>query len=356
MPAKDNPLEQLNKILSKRKVDGTMSTLGYEESLISRVKTFLPSGLMTLDIVLGGGWPMGRVIEVFGHEASGKSMLAAMACAQVQKLGGIAVYMDVETSVDQDFFRALGVDLDKLFYINPTDLEDVFGILEGMFEFKSAHYGPEHPMVVVWDSVAATTNKDERQRAWEDKGYSTSAIYISAAFRKLKESFGLHNTLFFLINQTRSNVGVLFGDSTTTYGGSAIRFYSSTRIKLNEESKEKIGEKGAHKRVVGINLRAECVKNKVIAPYRHCLLPMQILNTSIDEAESVYTMMKDLGILQGGGGGNYQVQLGELGTVSFKKSDIPDLLDQYREQVYSTLNGAWLRIPVKGSDNGQQAE
>lgn len=308
MAAKQSPLARLNSILSKKvTADTLVTTLGYEEDLQSAVKHYLPSGIMPLDVILGGGWPMGRVVEVFGHEASGKSMLAALACAQAQKAGYLACYLDTEYAVDQDFFASLGIDLDKMFYINPNTLTDVFSCLEGMWKFKKEFYTVETPMIFVWDSVASTTNKDAMARGWEDKGYSTAAIYISNAFQRLRGEFGPNQTLFFMINQTRSNIGVMFGDSYTTYGGKAAKFYSSIRMKLDVEKKVNIGEKGEHKRTVGLNIRAEVIKNKVVTPYRSCLLPLNFVEGHIDEAESVLTMMKELGLVTVGGGGNYTI-------------------------------------------------
>lgn len=356
MATKQSPLEKLNKILAGKKVteDTLVTTLGYEEELQSAVKHYLSTGLLTLDTILGGGWPMGRVVEVFGHEASGKSMLAALACAQAQKQGWLTCYLDTEFAVDQDFFQSLGIDLDKLFYVTPNTLADVFNVLEGMIEFKKEFYSADTPMIFVWDSIASTTNKDVLTRGWEDKGFSTAAIYISNAFQKLRGEFGPNQTLFFLINQTRSNVGVMFGDSYTTYGGKAPKFYSSIRMKLDVEKKQNVGEKGQHKRTVGLDIRAEVIKNKVVTPYRSALLPLNFVEGYIDEAESVLVMLKELGLVTVGGGGNYTIaDLSGLGEVKFKKADVPDLVKEYRTELGDLLSAGWLKMPGT-SKNGSE--
>lgn len=350
MPAKLSPLEELNQILKKEKVEASASTLGFDQSLSSKVKTFLPSGILTLDVILGSGWPMGRMVEVFGHEASGKSMLAAMACAQAQKAGYLAVYLDTEFAVDQEFFAKLGMDLDSIYYINPQRLTDVFTILEAMFEFKAKHFGKDHPMIFVWDSIASTTNADVMKKSWEEKGYSTAAIYISQALQKLVGDFGPNNTLFFMINQTRTNVGVQYGPADTTYGGKAKNFYSSVRMDLKVVGHDKIGEKGEWKRTVAMDIRAEVIKNKVVAPYRAALIPMHFVEGYIDEVESVITMLKDLGLVTVKPGGNYE--LPGLVDGNMKRADFPALIADYRQELYDYLSEGWKKIPTKQSKNG----
>lgn len=354
MAAKKTPLDELNSLLKKQKVEAPVSTLGYNESLSSKVKTFLPSGILTLDVILGGGWPMGRMVEVFGHEASGKSMLAALACAQAQKAGYLPVYLDTEFAVDQDFFAKLGMDLDSIYYINPQRLTDVFTILETMFEFKAEHYSRTHPMIFVWDSIASTTNADVMKKSWEEKGYSTAAIYISQALQKLVSDFGPNNTLFFMINQTRTNVGAIYGPSDTTYGGKAKNFYSSVRMDLKVVGHDKIGEKGEHKRTVAMDIRAEVVKNKVVAPYRSALIPMHFVEGYIDEVESVVTMLKELGLVTVKPGGNYE--LPGLVDGNLKRADFPELVANYRQELYDYMNAGWNKIPTKQAKNGIDEE
>lgn len=250
-------------------------------------------------------------------------------------------------------FESQGVDLESLYYANPESIDDVFSILEGMIEFKAKHYSADYPMVFVWDSVAAATTQDERERGWETKGYSTAAIYISSAFRKLAGTLAENNVLFFLINQIRSNPGVMFGANYTTYGGWAPKFYSSIRLKLDEESKKKVGEKKERKRVIGENLRVECVKNKIVAPFRSCLLPLSILTGEIDEAESVLVMLKELGLVTVGGGVYKIADLAGLGEVSFKKTDLPELLKEYSIELKEYLNSGWLRLPGSGGEENE---
>lgn len=350
MATKKSPLEKLQDTLEKKGLN-PITTLN-DDSIQSKVTDFLDTGNLALNVVLGGGWPLGRVVEVFGHEASGKSMLAALACAKGQKRQWVTTYLDNEYAIDEHFFTSLGIDPNLLYRSSADRFKDVFEMLEAMIDFKNEQFGPGTPMIFVWDSVAATTTKEELERNYEDKGYATGPIYLSAAFRKLTHIFSQERILFFCTNQIRSNVGVQYGDKYTTFGGWPMKFYSSIRLNLDEESVEKIGEKGERKRVIGMNIRAQCVKNKITTPYRECLLPMSFIDNSINEAESVLTMLKELGLVIVNPGGNYKMTVPGLGEIGFKRGDMPELVADYRPELYDFLVQGWKRLPGKKEDNG----
>jgi len=340
MPLDKKILSKANTVL-KKFGDGLAVTRLSDNTVESEVKLFLPTGILTLDVILGGGWPIGRVIEVSGHESSGKSMIGALACVQALAYDVLPVYMDVEFAVDPTFFTNVGLSLDDVYYTSPETIGQIFGTIEGMIEFKKQQYGKDHPMILVWDSVAAATNKEEAARKWEDKGYSTSAIYISQAFRKLKGVFGPNNTSLLMVNQLRDNVGVLFGPSTKTYGGWAPRYYASIRLALSETGKKQSKVKGRRfNPITGVEYKAVCIKNKITSPFRQCILPYNFNTYSIDERTSVLGMLKDLGLTTYGGG-FYKCVLPEIGEITFKKADIPELLAEYRQPLYQLLNAAW---------------
>lgn len=347
MPAKKTPLEKLNDILGKN--SSVQFTTLADDNKQSAVKEFVSTGILTMDVVFGGGWPVGRVIEIFGHEAAGKSMLAAKACVQYQRLGYGTVYLDNEYAVDEEFFNALGVDSSKLYYGSADDIDSVFSALEAFCENKVELFGSNVPLLFVWDSVASTTNKDEKAKNWEDKSYATTPIYLSAAFRRVKHMFSEYSVTLLATNQIRSNVGVMFGDKYTTFGGWPMKFYSSLRVNLDEESVEKIGEKGERKRIIGMNIRAQCVKNRMTTPYRECLLPLKFIEAYIDEAESTLVMLKELGLVITNPGGNYKLDLPGVGDIGFKKDDVPELITEFRPQLYDYLVYGWKRVPAKNN-------
>ena len=333
-------LKEVNKLLHKIAPKTTVSTLSDTEN-DATVRDRIPTGILTLDVLLGGGWPVGRIIEIFGHESSGKSLLGGLACAQALKHDCLPVYMDCECSVDSDFFRKLGVCSEEVFYTTPDTIDDVWGVIETMMEFKELHYGKEQKMLIVWDSVASTTTAVEQERGWEAKGFSATALYLSQAFRKTVGLFGKNNTTLIMLNQIRDNVGVLFGPKIKTYGGWSPKFYSSIRLGLNEESKTKEKSGGKRKHTVGVDYRVTCVKNKIVSPFRECVLPYTFTDSSINEAVSVLTMLKELQLVANAGP-YYKIELPDAGEIKFKKAEMSTILQQYRNEIVAVLNDGWL--------------
>lgn len=234
--------------------DGSIMKLG--ESRKSDVDS-ISTGCLSLDIALGvGGVPRGRVIEIFGPEASGKTTLAQHIVAEVQKLGGIAAFVDAEHALDPDYARKIGVKVDDLLLSQPDTGEQALEIVETLVRSNGVD-------VVVVDSVAALTPKAEIEGEMGDRHMGLQARLMSQALRKLTGIVSKTKTVVIFINQTRMKIGVFFGNPETTTGGTALKFYSSVRIKVRRSAQIKKGD-----RVIGNRVKCKVVKNKVSAPFR----------------------------------------------------------------------------------------
>lgn len=215
------------------------------------------TGCLSLDIALGvGGIPRGRVIEIFGPEASGKTTLAQHIVSEVQKKGGTAAFIDAEHALDPEYAKRIGVNVNELLISQPDTGEQALEILETLVRSNAVD-------VVVVDSVAALTPKAEIEGDMGDSHMGLQARLMSQALRKLTAIVSKSKTIVVFINQTRMKIGVMFGNPETTTGGNALKFYSSVRIEVR-----RIGQLKQADRVVGNRVRAKVVKNKVAAPFR----------------------------------------------------------------------------------------
>lgn len=215
------------------------------------------TGCLSLDIALGvGGLPRGRVVEIFGPEASGKTTLAQHVVAEVQKKGGIAAFIDAEHALDPVYAKKIGVNVDELLISQPDTGEQALEILETLVRSNGVD-------IVVVDSVAALTPKAEIEGEMGDQHMGLQARLMSQALRKLTSIVSKSKTIVVFINQTRMKIGVFFGNPETTTGGTALKFYSSVRIETRRIGQIKKGEQ-----VIGNRTRAKVVKNKVAAPFK----------------------------------------------------------------------------------------
>lgn len=219
----------------------------------------VPTGCLSLDLALGVlGVPRGRVIEIFGPEASGKTTLAQHIIAEVQKLGGIAAFVDAEHALDPDYARKIGVNVDELLISQPDTGEQALDIVETLVRSNAVD-------VVVIDSVAALTPKAEIEGDMGDSHMGLQARLMSQALRKLTSVVSKTKTVVIFINQIRQKIGVVFGNPETTTGGVALKFYSSVRIEVRRSAQIKMGE-----RILGNRTKVKIVKNKMAAPFRTC--------------------------------------------------------------------------------------
>jgi len=219
----------------------------------------VPTGCLSLDIALGiNGVPRGRVIEIFGPEASGKTTLAQHVIAEVQKLGGIAAFIDAEHALDPEYASRIGINIKELLISQPDTGEQALEILETLVRSNAVD-------VVVVDSVAALVPQKEIEGDMGDSHMGLQARLMSQALRKLTGIISKTKTVVIFINQIRMKIGVFFGNPETTTGGTALKFYSSVRIEVRRAAQIKQGDK-----IIGNRVKCKVVKNKVAAPFRAC--------------------------------------------------------------------------------------
>src|SRR5271165_1549489 len=234
---------------------GSIMRLGSKDVLVP--VNVIPSGCLSLDAALGvGGFPRGRVIEVYGPESGGKTTLTLHIIAEAQKLGGQAAFIDAEHALDPSYARKLGVDVDNLLVSQPDNGEQALEIAETLIRSGGVD-------VVVVDSVAALVPKAELEGEMGDPQMGLQARLMSQALRKLTAIVSKSKTCLIFINQIREKIGVMFGNPETTTGGRALKFYASMRVDIRRIQAIKEGD-----RVVGSRTRAKVVKNKVAAPFR----------------------------------------------------------------------------------------
>jgi len=235
---------------------GEGAIMKFGEAKTMQVET-IPTGCLSMDIALGvGGVPRGRIIEIYGAEASGKTTLAQHIICEVQKMGGTAAFVDAEHALDPEYAKKIGVDVNELLVSQPDSGEQALDIVETLVRSNSID-------VIVVDSVAALTPKAEIEGEMGDTHVALQARLMSQALRKLTAIVSKSKTCVIFINQTRQKIGVFFGNPETTTGGMALKFYSSVRIELKRAAQIKMGDN-----IIGNRVKAKVVKNKVAPPFK----------------------------------------------------------------------------------------
>ena len=254
---KSEKLKALQAAMSKIEKDygkGSIMKLGDEH--IEKVDV-IPTGSISLNAALGvGGYPKGRIIEIYGPESSGKTTLAIHAIAEAQKTGGIAAFIDAEHAFDRFYAASLGVDIENLLISQPDNGEQALEIADQLIRSAAVD-------IVVVDSVAALTPKKEIEGDMGDNVVGLQARLMSQALRKLTSTVSKTNTTCIFINQLREKIGVMFGNPETTTGGNALKFYASVRLDIRRVTSIKDGDN-----VIGNQVRVKIVKNKVAPPFR----------------------------------------------------------------------------------------
>jgi recombination protein RecA len=289
---KDDILGELIVDLNKQFKDSTQLL---DDSYLAQVCAWVPSGNPVLDTALGNGWPCGRIVEIYGPESHGKTTVALHIVAEVQKLNGIAVYLDTEYALKKDRAKAIGVDLKRLIYANPETMEDLFEYVEMIID-KIRAKDPNRLVVIVWDSVAATPTKSEVEGDYGDAVMGIHARVMSQAFRKITKKIATNKIMFVCINQIRDKMNVSYGDKTSTFGGRALKFYASIRLEVQKIGMYREPKDGP---ILGIQCKATCKKNKVAPPFRDA--EFNILfdeeHAGIDAYGSVTDVCKKMGLL-----------------------------------------------------------
>jgi recombination protein RecA len=250
-------LKVLGAVMQKIEKDfGKGSIMKMDNSTVEEVAV-IPSGSLTLDIALGvGGYPKGRVVEIYGPESSGKTTLALHAIAEAQKLGGIAAFIDAEHAFDSFYAQKLGIDIENLLISQPDNGEQALEIADSLIRSGAID-------IVVIDSVAALTPKAEIEGDMGESKMGLQARLMSQALRKLTSSIAKTKTVCIFINQLRDKIGVAYGNPETTTGGNALKFYASVRIDIRKSTAIKDGDD-----VLGNLTKVKVVKNKVAPPFR----------------------------------------------------------------------------------------
>ena len=288
----------------------------------------IPTGSITLNAALGvGGYPKGRIIEIYGPESSGKTTLAIHAIAEAQKAGGIAAFIDAEHAFDRFYAAKLGVDIDNLWISQPDNGEQALEIAEQLIRSSAID-------IIVIDSVAALTPKAEIEGDMGDNKVGLQARLMSQALRKLTSAISKTNTTCIFINQLREKIGVMFGNPETTTGGNALKFYASVRLDIRRATQLKDGEE-----VIGNQVRVKVVKNKVAPPFRKAEFDI-MFGEGISRSGEIIDLGAELGIIKKSGSwySYNDTKLGQ-GRDAAKQciQDNPELADELEKLIFDAL-------------------
>ena len=305
----------------------------------------IPTGSIGLNYALGvGGYPRGRIIEIYGPESSGKTTLAIHAIAEAQKAGGIAAIIDAEHAFDRFYAEKLGVDVDNLLIAQPDNGEQALEIAEQLIRSSAID-------ILVVDSVAALTPKNEIEGDMGDRNVGLQARLMSQAMRKLTGTISRTNTTCIFINQLREKIGVMFGPSETTTGGNALKFYASVRIDIRPGTSIKDGDD-----VLGRHAKVKVVKNKVAPPFKRAEFDI-MFGEGISRASEIIDLGVDFGIIQKSGAWfSYDGSKLAQGRDAAKKviQDNPELAEELEAKIMQALKDGQQPQSAKKGKKGKK--
>ena len=298
------------------------------DSTPTDIKEFISTGSSILDLAISnrpnGGIAVGRITEINGLESSGKSLIGTHILAETQKKGGLAVYIDTETSVSREWLETIGIDVQNLLYLHVETVEDIFECIENIIT-KIRESDRDRLVTILVDSLAAASTKVEMEADFDKDGWATAkAIVISKAMRKITQMVGRERVALVFTNQLRQKLGVMFGDPWTTSGGKALPFHSSTRIRLKN-----MGQiKDTKKNTLGMKARAQIIKNRLGPPLRHADFNLYF-DSGIDDKGSWLQVMKDHKLVKVAGAW-YTIKF-EGEDIKFQSKDFKKVLDERPE-------------------------
>ena len=311
MKALNLAMEQITKQFG----DGSIMKLGDAKKVDVEL---LPSGSLSLDLALGGGYPKGRIIEIYGPESSGKTTLTLHAIAEIQKQGGTAAFIDAEHALDPSYARKLGVDTENLLIAQPDNGEQALEIAETLVRSNAVD-------LIVVDSVAALTPQAEIDGDMGDSHMGLQARLMSQALRKLTGIINKSKATVIFINQIRMKIGVMFGNPETTTGGNALKFYASVRMDIRRTGQIKVGDD-----IIGNRTKVKIVKNKIAPPFR--LAEFDIMyNEGISKTGDILDLAAQYGVVEKSGAfykyGGETIGQGRDKTKTFLK-DNPEIVSE----------------------------
>ncbi len=345
MAAKEANLEKLKALqLTLDKIEknfGKGSIMKLGDNKVEDVPV-IPSGSIALDRALGiGGYPKGRVVEIYGPESSGKTTVAIHAIAEAQRQGGIAAFIDAEHAFDSAYAKKLGVDIENLFISQPDNGEQALEITDQLIRSAAID-------IIVIDSVAALTPKAEIEGNMGDSVMGLQARLMSQALRKLTGTISKTNTCCIFINQLREKIGVMFGNPETTTGGNALKFYASVRLDIRKAGVIKDGDE-----ILGSHTRVKVVKNKMAPPFRKAEFDIMYgegisLSGEIVDLGVEYNVIKKSGSWFSYG----ESKLGQgRETVKQLVIDNPELAEELKQKIVAAMNGKSEDAPIKDTSS-----
>ena len=345
--ADENKLKALKAAMAKIEKDfghGSIMKLGDEK--IENIEV-IPSGSIGLDAALGvGGYPKGRIIEIYGPESSGKTTLAIHAIAECQKQGGIAAFIDAEHAFDRFYAEKLGVDIDNLYVSQPDSGEQALEIADQLIRSSAID-------IIVIDSVAALTPKAEIEGDMGDNKVGLQARLMSQALRKLTSTISKTKTTCIFINQLREKIGIMFGNPETTTGGNALKFYASVRIDIRKSSAIKDGED-----VVGNLVKVKVVKNKVAPPFREAEFDI-MYGEGISREGCIIDLAVDKDIMEKSGSwfayNGQKIGQGKDNAKTYLKEH-PEVRDEIEEKIRALLAGKEVAEDAAAADTSDDDE
>jgi recombination protein RecA len=319
---------------------GKGAILTMTEDSIDREIEVIPSGSVSLDLALGvGGYPRGRVVEIYGPESSGKTTLTLHAVAQIQRLGGVAAFIDAEHALDVGYARKLGVKVEDLLVSQPDTGEQALEIADVLLRSGAVD-------LVVIDSVAALVPRAEIEGEMGDQHMGLQARLMSQALRKITGTVSKSNTTVVFINQIRMKIGVMFGNPETTSGGNALKFYASVRLDVRRIAAIKEGDE-----VVGSRTRVKVVKNKVAPPFRQAEFDI-LYNEGISYEGDLLDLGVDVGVVEKSGAWysfeEERIGQGRENARRFLRENL-DARDRLSEKVY-TAKGIKRAVPARAPE------